>query len=320
MKKITMLVLLLGLSITFFSSCKKESRYEKTNSTETSGKYQLDAAEIAKIRTDLRAINSKYGNTIAAKTTAPDVNKVCKVVSADIGGAWVGFNVGSKIGVFFGGPGGAAFGAGFGMGICGIIASYGAAAIMRNPNGADVFGNIQANNVIYTLPNPYNNPFESAGTRHNELVKAISYNAPFSIPATRSQVFANVQLNAGETTVFDADSSTGYFMGEYNMFISNFPINTATYWANRSLQYPTNQYGGDDSLVYSVMMDFFAGIEVTFENQNNYNMNTTMSLINDYEGYFVNNQSISTLSKSCLLSCFAVAKHSTALWHLNELQ
>jgi len=296
----------------YIFSCKKEKN--NNANVKPAANYNVAASKIAN---DLRLINARHTHTglSGAKTTSWSIGKWCLVISADATGAIAGAQAGGKLGAIIGtavnpGAGTAAaagLGAGIGAGILGTLASYGAAnaGSMLAPNGGGYSNQIIEMSMNFTVANPYSNPYDYVGSRHNVLLQQLVINFPNTSPATSSNLFNNITLSDEETYYLSNDASNT-LMGSFSTFMAETPDFT---------QFISGTFTDTtDTIPNSVMNLFLAGLSICAQSEN-WTIDSTIAFINSYEQYFVNNQNVSTFDDNELLTSFSVAKYSSVLWY-----
>lgn len=182
------------------------------------------------------------------------------------------------------------------------------------PNSGLVYNQVNSkliNHVFVLDTNSFNNPFDSIGFRHNELVKRY-YTTPnnYSSPNANSFLFNTLNLTAEENNGLAYTSMTS--LTDLLLFQYANPIEDSTslrlYLNQAYMLYANNQF----------LIDFnntlLAGM---------YACTTYDELINlahDYEGYYVSNFQGTDDERRVILISLATMKYSAKLWKVvNEI-
>lgn len=183
--------------------------------------------------------------------------------------------------------------------------------IPSNPGGSDPIYNhanaILANRVLELDANPYNNPFDSIGFQHNELVKRY-YTTPnnYLSPNSQSFLFNSQNLSVDENNYL-ASTKIQSLINVIGYQYAN-PIEDST-----SLSiYLNNAYG-----LYNSNQFLVAFSHTLLEGM--YNCTTydqIISLVHDYEKYYVANFNGTDMERRVVLISLSTAKYSAQLWKL----
>jgi hypothetical protein len=285
MKKLIITITTLAVSCSaFFMACNKNEVKKAEQST-------------LSIQDDLTRINRKHipKYELIHMTEEEKSARTAATIAADALGAADGALVGS-----LGGP----FLAGFAAGIGGTTASYAMWKSLTHdlPVGDvdDMVTRLNNHAGNYAVANPYGNPYENVGQRHNVLLRKLVLRIP-ELPVTNNMiVFDNTDLNQDEI---------GYLAGDNNHTINAYNYLLAT--PTPSCYDYLNSFASaqQDVVVKDALTLFLNGL-----NPIN-NLSARMAFINDYENYFINNSTITARDKQILLQSFATAKHSSAFWY-----
>lgn len=278
---------------TIFVACKKEEVKESPKVETT-------------IQNDLRKISEKYQSKADNLTRMTKEQKLTVAAGADllaaaefVNATWqfmiiptVSAALGTAVTIVAAGASIAAYNA------CGMVANPGV------PNDPNVINNIINHSGNYNVPNPYNNPYEQVGIRHNELLK-IYYLGNMNHPVTNNtSIFDSTQLSSQELQALPIVANNHPVA--IDSFISLNPITPET-----GIQPFLNFCftSTEDAQLKGIISTFYNGMSGIST------LSSTMSYINDYENYFISNSTITAKEKQVLLTCFAVAKHSYSLWY-----
>lgn len=286
-----MLILIIGNSF-LMSSCKKELENNKT-------------IESKKIEEDLNQMAIKYRvkNNRYLKMTESEKRLVAAGADLSAAADFISSTWGLSV----------IPGAGFAVGAaCGVvataasIAAYHSCGISINGGDSTIISNILNNSNNYTVANPYNNPYENVGIRHNQLIKIyFSGSKRDTLISNVTLIFDSTQLNSEEITSLSKvpDSVS---VSIYNYFRNN--VITTEY----GIQPALNNFfiNSEDYQLKNIISTFYNNLKTINT------LTETISYINDCENYFINCNSISCKTKNVLLTCFAVAKHSYTLWYM----
>lgn len=305
MKKLILGITLLAIAtMTTFLACKKDTNVSTVNNSDA-------------LKKQLLLINSKHvspKNLMRPMTDQEKSARTAATIAADALGAGDGAALGGKIGGLLGGIAGAGFGAGFGAGIGAATASYLAWKSLTHDfplppgQGSAVEQWIVNSQDVFVVPNPSNNPNESVGLRHNQLLKSLfASNATFVVTTDIYTTYSPTVLNTNEQTIMQNDQDRD-FINNYNWAVSNV-LNNTDHIA-RITQPNTN--------MRIILTSFIDGLQ----NINTANLSDIYAYVNDYEANFITYNGINSDEKTILMSIFATAKHSAALWvtALNSVQ
>lgn len=307
MKKILLSVAV--LSILMAPSCKKSDTQTPLNLSSRSVDFT----------SDLKAINAKHkyvADPRLAGTPMTEQEKSIRTavtVAADLIGAGtvgkLGGSIGGWIGSIIPGAGtavGGGLGAGIGAALGGTVASYEAwkRHTHNMPLGpgddAEAEQEIIDFNGTYAESDPYNNPYESVGRRHNQLMKALmSRNTVLAPTFAAYSIYDSTDLDTNEKLLFRSDTPD-YITNHINWLITDTP----------DVYQQIDQIFAGDTTVKSILETFLAGLyEVDLTE-----IGEIHSYVNDYEGYFISNNNITDEQRNVLMCTFATAKHSAAMW------
>lgn len=301
-RKLTTVITMIAIAnLTLFSACKKDdpvqSKTAKTN-----------LVSLASINSDLLAINAKYahnfkgGKTTAingAQAAAAGADLVAAATTARTFWAWCvsGWGAFACAGLTV---------------IAAAVTSYGTykgcgGIAIDTSNKAHQKALIVADVDHYTIPNPYSNPYDSAGIKHNEMVKILCQKQTDLALNYTTLTYASTDLSQFQLQVISMDTPhLAYNMCNY---VSN-PTHMIDNNGNITLTNMINTYCNDDATVKTVVTDITSGLQGVS------NLSDAMSLLNDYENYFLNtNTGLTDQEKYSVLTSLSVAKYSYTMWN-----
>lgn len=288
MKKAILSLSLLCMSSTTFFSCKKDNVTGSKMTTQNNENFKKTLEEI----------NAKYAVKNASLMHMTDAEKSARTAAtavADLIGAGDGGMVGAILGPIA---------AGFGAGLGGVTASYAMYQSLTHgmsvPDATDLGDRVANHTGSYGVANPFSNPYEGVGIRHNQLMQTLcaKLSDPTNNPVTL--VFDSTDLDSLELDYIANDAN--HTFDAYENLIT-YPIIDAHAYLDQVIPDVTN------STVNDILNTFLTGFMACA------NPTTAIPLVNDYENAIMSNTALSTDDKQILLQSMAVAKHSYALWY-----
>ena len=310
----------------FNVGCKKDTPVASSNTTKV--------VSLAKIDNDLKIINAKYApkSSHARTTQKLGSGKAWVVAGADVIGGGTAFAQTNQLcytGIWGGivcglwTVGSAAVCSGLAYYTCygaSCPVSPGAGGNPNDPNNPDNSNNPNYQTIInekaevianvdhYSVPNPYNNPYDATtGVQHNQMVKILFSHTPSLTPLTYNTLaFLSSDLTQNQLSAFAFDTAHIIFNIDSFIISGNFIGSSGG-----SLNYVPliNHFFANDTTLQNITTTFFDGFsQITDET-------SAMSFINDYENYFINTQTnLSSSQSNVLLTEFSIAKYSYAMW------
>jgi hypothetical protein len=301
MKKIKFIALgvlaFITIASTVFISCRKQ---QKTITT-----YSNALAYSKKINEKYNKKNKSITQILKSKTT-----KAAVTVMADVAGA--GTAAATMGSLWLAAPWGTIASAA--VTVCAGTSASVLAHIAQNspinPNYLSIYheANIKLINAILTLDeNPYHNPLDSIGFKHNELVKRYFTTLNnYSIPNANTFLFNSLNLTAEEnkslkyTSIVKITSLLNY---QYTHPIEN-TSSLEMYLNNAYMLYGSNPFLVDFN--NTLLQGMYAC--ATYDD--------LINLAHEYEAYYIPNFQGTDIERRVVLISLATMKYSAKLWNI----